>query len=46
MKYDDDKIIQLIDQLRSDGAEFCVEFVDSNSDQGALGSFTGVRQSQ
>ncbi len=29
-----------------DGDEFCVEFMDSNSDQGALGSFTGVRQSQ
>ncbi|MCH7705236.1 MAG: hypothetical protein IIB61_08990, partial [Planctomycetes bacterium] len=29
-----------------DGNEFCVEFVDSNSDQGAVGSFTGVRQSQ
>jgi len=27
MKYDDDKIIQLIDQLRSDGAEFCVATV-------------------
>ena len=29
-----------------DGNEFCVEFLDTNSDQGALGSFTGVRRSQ
>ncbi len=29
-----------------DGSEFCVEFVDSNNDQGALGSFAGVRQAQ
>ena len=29
-----------------DGNEFCVEFVDTNNDQGALGSFTGVRQAQ
>ena len=29
-----------------DGNEFCVEFVDSNNDQGALGSFTGLRQPQ
>ena len=29
-----------------DGNEFCVEFVDTNNDQGALGSFTGVRQAE
>ncbi len=29
-----------------DGNEFCVEFTDANSDQGTLGSFTGVRESQ
>lgn len=29
-----------------DGNEFCVEFLDSNNDQGALGSFSGVRQAQ
>ncbi|MCH9003285.1 MAG: hypothetical protein IIC02_11985 [Planctomycetes bacterium] len=29
-----------------DGDEFCVEFLDTNNDQGALGSFTGVRQAQ
>ncbi len=29
-----------------DGNEFCVEFVDTNNDQGALGSFAGVRQAQ
>ncbi|MCH8148522.1 MAG: hypothetical protein IH987_11095 [Planctomycetes bacterium] len=29
-----------------DGNEFCVGFTDTNSDQGALGSFTGVRRSQ
>jgi len=28
-----------------DGNEFCVEFMDTNNDQGALGSFTGVRKS-
>ncbi len=28
------------------GNEFCVGFTDTNSDQGAVGSFTGVRQSQ
>ena len=30
----------------ADGNEFCVEFMDTNDDQGALGSFRGVRQSQ
>jgi hypothetical protein len=29
-----------------DGNQFCVEFVDTNTDQGQLGSFTGVRESQ
>lgn len=28
------------------GNEFCVGFVDTNNDQGALGSFRGVRQAQ
>jgi len=27
-----------------DGDEFCVEFMDTNNDQGGLGSFRGVRQ--